>query len=178
MIWGPLLCSHCSVSGMAAMHTWRAIEQHVPEGRAVQARVGGDRSERPDMILQPAWQHYVAEVSPHLLGCLLARLAALPPVPSGRLPDQLGRAQPPAHRESDESTPHGPLQRAPDNEMLMYSLLTPWGVYSPASLRSCRSRLNASMASLVIHSLTRAGYPLLLMPQIAAALGLQGGTSK
>ena len=92
------------------MRTWRAVEQHVPEGRAMQARVGGDRRERPDMVLQPARQHDVAEVSPDLLARLLARLAALPPVTPGRLPDQLGRAQPSAHRRSNRAKPHGAWQ--------------------------------------------------------------------
>ncbi len=70
----------------------------MPEGRAMQPRVCGDGRQRAHVVLQAAGQHDVAEVPLDLLGRLLARLAALPPVPPGRLSDQLGRAQPPAQR--------------------------------------------------------------------------------
>jgi hypothetical protein len=62
------------------MLTWRPIEQQVPEGRPVQARVGGDGGQRAHVVLQAAREHNVAEVAPHLLRALLAAEAALPPV--------------------------------------------------------------------------------------------------
>ena len=52
---------------------------------------------------------------------------------------------------------------APDSAMLMQSLLTTSGGCYPALLRSCRSRLNVSVAILATYSLTRRVYPLLLI---------------
>lgn len=76
--------------------TWRSIEEQVPEGRPMQARIGGDSGQRAHMVLQAPRKHDVAEIAPHLLCALLAAATTLPPVLPRCLTHQLGRAQPPA----------------------------------------------------------------------------------
>ena len=76
--------------------TWRPVKEEVPERGAMQPRVCGDGRQRAHVVLQPARQNNVTEIPLDLLRGLLPGPAALPPVPPGRLPDQLWCAQPSA----------------------------------------------------------------------------------
>ena len=86
----------------APSRTRRPVEQHVPERRPVRPRHGRCRRQAAHGVAEGRGEDDVGEIAPRAVGRRGRRLdvpaPAPPPRRQGRLPHQLGRAQPPVGR--------------------------------------------------------------------------------